>query len=269
MHKIIFFGNGPLAYFALETLKSASDLEILFHAKTRDDLETVKSLKENNPEAFGILASFGVLIKPDLLEIFEPAGILNLHPSLLPLYRGASPIESAILNGDSSFSISVMKLVEKMDAGPIYHQKTFDNLPLDKAEIYRTLATAGASWLIKNLSNLPTPVPQDDSKATFTKKLDKSLSYLSPETDSAETTLRKIVAFQSFPKPKYNFFNQEVIILSAHIEKNYSPTKKDLSILCADNNYVLVDKLQPLSRKPMDSKSFLNGFRHNSATKTH
>ena len=258
--KIIFFGNGPLADAALKTLTSADDLEILFHARTKDDLKIVKSLKQQNPEAFGILASFGVLIKEDLLDIFEPEGIINIHPSLLPLYRGASPIESAILNGDTDFSVSVMKLVKQMDAGPIYYQETLENLPLDKVGIYRALATAGTAWLIKNLSNLPTPVPQDNSKATFTQKLTKSLSYLTPETDSAETTLRKIVAFQSFPKPKYKFFDQDVIILSAHIEKNYSPSKKDLSILCADQNYVLVDQLQPLSRKPMTAQAFLNGL---------
>ena len=151
--KIIFFGNGPLADAALKTLTSANDLEILFHARTKDDLETVKSLKRENPEAFGILASFGVLIKEDLLNLFEPEGILNIHPSLLPLYRGASPIESAILNGDSSFSVSIMKLVKKMDAGPIYYQETLNNLPLDKSKIYTALATSGASWLVKNLNN--------------------------------------------------------------------------------------------------------------------
>ncbi|MBQ6396396.1 hypothetical protein IJH89_02300 [Candidatus Saccharibacteria bacterium] len=258
--EIIFFGNGPLAETSLSVLKSAG-LHILFHAKTKEDLSTVKALKLEHPSAFGVLASFGVLIKQDLLDVFEPEGILNIHPSLLPLYRGASPIESAILAGDSDFSVSIMKLVSAMDAGPIYHQETLSNLPLDKSEIYRALATAGASWLSANLLNLPTPSPQDNSKATFTKKLTKSMSFLAPESDSADLTLRKIVAFQGFPKPKYNFFNQEVIILSAHIEKNYTPSKKDLFISCKDGGYVLIDRLQPLSRKPMDAKAFLNGLR--------
>lgn len=268
---IIFFGNGPLADFALDVLKPATNL--LFHAKTKDDLETVKRLKQAHPDALGILASFGVLIKPDVLDLFEPEGILNLHPSLLPKYRGASPIESAILNGDTDFSISIMKLVKAMDAGPIYHQETLTGLPLDKTAIYRQLATAGATWLVNNFPNFlayhaspeqnlfPNYHLQDDSAATFTSKLDKSMSFLTPEIDSADQTLRKIIAYQGFPKPKYNFFNQDVIILAAHIETSCPEPTKNLFIKCADSNYVVIDRLQPLSRKPMDARSFLNGLR--------
>ena len=255
--KVIFFGNGPLADTALAVLCKSCD--IIFHAHTKDDLETVKSLKREHPEAFGILASFGVLIKSDVLNLFEPEGILNIHPSLLPKYRGASPIESAILAGDTSFSVSVMKLVRAMDAGPLYYQETLSGLPLDKSAIYFALATAGATWLATHLTSLPTPKPQDDSRATFTQKLNKSLSRLTPETDSAEITLRKIVAYQDFPKPKYTLLGQDVIILSAHVATSATP--RDLSISCADGKFVIVDRLQPLSRKPMDARSFLNGLR--------
>ncbi|MBQ1528117.1 hypothetical protein IIZ77_00525 [Candidatus Saccharibacteria bacterium] len=256
--EVIFFGNGALADFALEVLEPATD--IIFHAKTRDDLETVKQLKKEHPKALGVLASFGVLIKQDVLDLFEPEGILNIHPSLLPKYRGASPIESAILNGDTDFSVSVMKLVRAMDAGPLYYQETLKNLPLNKTEIYKALAQAGAAWLRDHLNNLPTPQPQNDTDATFTAKLDKSMSFLAPNSDTADQTLRKIVAYQGFPKPKYNFFGHDVIIISAHIEKTCPDQTKTLSIKCANDDYIVVDKLQPLSRKPMDSKSFLNGL---------
>ena len=113
-HQVIFFGNGPLADAALATLSAAPGIEIIFHARTPADLTTVTNLKRQHPAAFGILASFGVLIKPDLLQLFEPTGILNLHPSLLPAYRGASPIESAILAGDTDFSYSIMKLARRL-----------------------------------------------------------------------------------------------------------------------------------------------------------
>ena len=268
--EIIFFGNGHLADFALETLTPA--VNVIFHARTKEDLEIVKQLKQKHPDAIGILASFGVIIKSDCLSIFEPEGILNIHPSLLPLYRGASPIESAILAGDTNFSVSIMKLVPTMDAGPIYHQETFENPILDKINIYKILATAGATWLIENLTKIqlyhstskenlfPEYHLQDDSKATFTKKLTKAQSVLTPETDPARTTLRKIIAFQEYPKPKYNFFGQEVIILSAHIAENYTENTNNLLIKCADGQYIVVDRLQPISRKPMDAKSFLNGL---------
>ena len=103
--KVIFFGNGPLADTTLTTIKD--HVHLVFHARTKSDLSQVIELKKQNPDAYGILASFGVLIKSDVLELFEPTGILNLHPSLLPQYRGASPIESAILAGDTDFSYSI------------------------------------------------------------------------------------------------------------------------------------------------------------------
>ena len=105
--KIIFLGNGKLADYALGILED--ECEIVFRARTKADLANVAELKKKDPSLHAVLASFGVLIKSDLLELFEPEGILNIHPSLLPLYRGASPIESAILAGDTVFSVSVIK----------------------------------------------------------------------------------------------------------------------------------------------------------------
>ena len=256
-NNIIFFGNGPLADYALAVIKR--ECQVIFHARRKEDLEEVCRLKRENPEVHGVLASFGVMIPVRVLELFEPEGILNVHPSLLPLYRGASPIESAILAGDSDFSVSVMKLVKAMDAGPIYYQTTLKDLPLCKDDIYKALAETGAEWIVKNLSNLPKPVLQDDTKATFCGKMDKSMSLLTPEKDSAETTLRKIVAYQGYPKPKYAFFGQNCIVLDAHVLK--SGEKAVLELPCADGQILAIDRLQPEGRKPMEAKAFLNGYR--------
>lgn len=267
--EVIFLGNGPLADATLETL--APHVELLFHARTPDDLAKVAELKRKHPAAFGILASYGILIKKDLLDLFEPEGILNLHPSLLPKYRGASPIESAILAGDTDFSYSIMKLVRKMDAGPIYHQETLHNLPLDKSIIYEHLATAGATWLVENLDKIRTmtPTPQPETGATYTDKFDKSLSQLHPEKHSAPEILRQIIAYQTFPKPKYEFFGKTCIILKAHLVDSttvicdpsiINTLVSPLMIKCADRNFIAVDELQPEGKKPMDAKSFLNGY---------
>lgn len=257
MDKIIFFGNGPLAEVALEVLKRK--FEVVFHAKTKDDLEKVKEIKREDSKIHGVLASFGVMIKSDVIDLFEPEGILNIHPSLLPLYRGASPIESAILAGDKDFSVSIMKLVKAMDAGPIYYQTTISGLPLDKVVIYRELAEAGAKWICENIDNLPTPVEQDDDKATFCGKMEKSMGILHPEAESTSEIYRKIVAFQGFPKAKYTFYGKNCAILEAHIVKPSETAV--LPLLCADGAIIAIDRLQPDGKKPMDAKAFLNGYK--------
>lgn len=254
--KVIFFGNGMLADYVLSVLEQKN--EVIFHVRTKDDLKEVSKIKAEHPEVHGVLASFGVIIPKTILNFFEPEGILNVHPSLLPLLRGASPIESAILNGDQDFSVSVMKLVKEMDAGPIYWQTTLNNLPLSKKDIYEKLALAGAEWVNEHLTNLPEPTPQDEKKATYCGKLTKEVGLLKPETDSAELTFRKIVAFQSFPKPKYTFCGRNCIILEAHLAKSDETTS--ISMICADGGLVVVDRLQPEGRKPMSAKAFLNGY---------
>ena len=256
--KVIFFGNGMLADYVLAVL--SQHFEIVFHARERKDLERACELKRDFPKIHGVLASFGVLIPESVLEIFEPEGILNIHPSLLPEYRGASPIESAILDGANDFSVSIMKLVRAIDAGPIYYQTTLSGLPLEKDAIYRALAEAGAKWICSNLNNLPEPVLQDNSKATFCGKLSKVMGFLEPKVDSAEKTLRKIIAFSGFPKAKYEFFGVTCIIHSAHLLEPGETAILELP--CADGRALAIDFLQPEGRKVMDAKSFVNGYKN-------
>ena len=257
--KIIFFGNGPLADHSLEILSKSGD--IIFHARTKEDLEKVKFIKNKHPDAHGILASFGILIKPDILNLFEPEGILNIHPSLLPDLRGPSPIESAILRGDTSFSVSIMKLAKNMDAGPIFYQYTFTpddpTRPDLKSYLYTKLASLGASWIVQHIDNLPAPQPQVGTP-TFCGKFDKSMSLLDPSSHTAAEILHQILAFQGFPKPKLPLKGKNCIILEAHIPKQGDTAL--LSIPCADGQNISIDRLQPENKRPMDARSFLNGL---------
>lgn len=264
-NKIIFFGNGPLADATKQCIENSNTCEIIFHAKNKTDLEEVKRLKTADPSLFGVLASFGVIIKPDLLELFEPIGILNIHPSLLPKYRGASPIESAILNGDKDFSVSVMKLVKAMDAGPIYYQTTvkseeFSTTQPAKSEIYQILSTRATTWLIEHLNSLPTPIPQIDKEATYTSKFDTSMSQLDSKKP-AINLLNQIRAFQTFPKSKLKIGDHECIILEAHLDtRTVADNRAKIKLHCGDGQDIIIDRLQPLGRKPMDANSFYNGY---------
>ena len=255
MAEIIFFGNGPLADYARAALEPHH--QIVAHIHTVNDLASVPSIKKAHPQAYGVLASFGVLIKSDILELFDPIGILNIHPSKLPFYRGASPIEAAILAGDQDFSVSIMQLVAAMDAGPVYHQITLHLPDAAKAELYQKLATAGAEWLAQNLEHLPTPRPQDNSQATFCGKLNPTMSLLAPESKTALELHNQVRAFQGYPKSRYTFFEKDCIILDTHIANS---AEHSLSLQCQDGQFLVIDQLQPAGKKPMDAKSFLNGY---------
>ena len=134
-------------------------------------------------------------------------------------------------------------------------------LPLEKDRIYREAAKTGAKMVLAviNDKNSKVPTPQDDTKATFCGKLDKAMGLLTPEIDTAEQILRKIIAFQGFPKPKYAFFGLKCIVLEAHMLK--SGETAPLVIPCLDKRSVAVDLLQPEGRKPMDAISFINGYK--------
>lgn len=256
--KIIFFGNGPLAEYTLSVLSSRA--EIIFVATSSKDLKTACNFKQQYPEATAILASFGKLIPESILEQFEPEGIINIHPSLLPEYRGPSPIETAILDGKTDFGVSVMKLSQKMDAGPIYFQTqiTFpEDIP--KNTIYEILAKTGAKWILDNLNQLVPPKPQNESKATYTKKMNTSMAKLEPEKFPAQTLHNHVRAFLGFPKSRYTWYQKDCIVLETAV-KDQPETVLDLK--CQDGKFLVIKLLQPAGKKPMSPKAFLNGIQH-------
>lgn len=260
--KVIFLGNGTLASVVYEAL--AEKIELVFWAKKAEDLAEVERIKtESEEKIYGVLASYGVIIPKRTLELFEPEGILNVHPSRLPDLRGPSPIETAILRGDTEFAVSVMKLAAKMDAGPIYYQarKEMGKL-VSKAEIYEELGRAGAKWLGENLEHLPEPKIQDESEATYCKMLDTSMAPLRPEKQTAEEMLDQVRAFQGFPKSRLTILGVDTIILKAHLsnEPKAIRGKSDLSIKGKDGKYLVIDELQPAGRKAMGAEAFLNGY---------
>jgi len=209
----------------------------------------------------GVLVSYGKLIPESIIELFTP-GIINLHPSLLPTYRGPSPIESAILNGDPVTGVSIMQLVKAMDAGPIYSQK---EVPLigneTRRALYVSLASLGTSELIRLLPHILDgslqPVAQDETQATYCQLLSKEHSLLRPETSSAVEAERQVRAYQDFPKTKIRFGDHELIVTKAHVT---AQPEHALSIRFRDGNFLTVDELVAPSGRTMNAAAYLNGY---------
>src|SRR5690348_12938474 len=119
------------------------------------------------------LAAFAALVPNNLLDL-TPAGILNVHPSVLPRWRGASPIQAALRAGDSGTGVSIIRLVEPLDAGPILLQELVPIAPEDDyITLEPRLAAIGARLLLRAMRERPTPAPQDDSQATYCQRLER------------------------------------------------------------------------------------------------
>jgi len=212
----------------------------------------------------GVLVSYGKIIPENIIDLFTP-GIINVHPSLLPRYRGPSPIESAILNGDPETGVSIMQLVKAMDAGPVYSQTT---LPLNgtetKPELYEKLGKIGVTELLKVLPSILNenmrPTAQDNTKATYCSLLTKHNGLLDPLQQSATIAERKIRAFIGYPKTRLVIDGAPLIVTKAH---SAPAPSSQLDQKFIDGNYLIIDELiAPTSGKSLTAEAFLRGYKH-------
>lgn len=219
---------------------------------------------ENLPvRPIGVLVSFGRIIPQNIIELFD-GGIVNVHPSLLPKYRGPSPIESAIFSGDKKTGVSIMSLSKEMDAGDVYIQEEF---PLKgnetSLELYETCGKIGAEMLINHLpaimSAKMTANPQNDSEATYCQLLKKSDAILNPEIQTAEQAEKQIRAFEIFPKSKIQIGENLLIVNSAKVV-NENSNNSPLTIKFSDGKFLQIEKITAPSGKQMPAESYINGY---------
>jgi methionyl-tRNA formyltransferase len=209
----------------------------------------------------GVLVAYGRIVPQKLIDLFE-YGIINIHPSLLPKYRGPSPIESAIASGDESTGVSIMALSAKMDAGPVYHQVEF-NLPSYETapHLSQKLGGLAATELIATLPRIFSgelaPQPQDESLATYCQLISKSDARLDPAAQTAEQAERLVRAYKAFPRARLAVAGHELIILEALItDEAVSP----LDIQFSDGRYLSITRLIAPSGKTMDASQFQKGY---------
>lgn len=209
----------------------------------------------------GVLVSYGKIIPESIIQLFKP-GIVNVHPSLLPLYRGPSPIESVIKDGAKRTGVTIMQLSPRMDAGPIYAQMSHPLTGTEtRPQLYETLASAGTAVL---LSILPAildgslqALPQNENKATYCQLLNKQDAWLQLSVLTATQAERLVRAHLGFPKTKINLLGHDIIITKAHVS---AESKTPLDILCQDGAYLSIDELIAPSGRRMDMQAFLNGY---------
>jgi methionyl-tRNA formyltransferase len=219
-----------------------------------------EQLRGFNADA-AVLVAYGRLISQQIIDIF-PKGIINIHPSLLPKYRGPTPIESALANGDSESGVTIMKLTAGMDEGPVYTQSPIALSGTEtKFELYNQVAVLGTELLLQVLPSILddslVPQPQDANNATYSKLLSKADGQLDTTNHSATECERLVRAYLGFPKTKTTILGNNIIITKAHVA---AESKSVLDLTCKDDTVLSVDELIAPSGRTMNATAFLNGY---------
>ena len=268
--RILFFGNEQLATGTTTARPALRALQAAGY-----DVMTVesKSLNKDELAAYGaeaaVLVAYGRIIPEDILGLF-PKGIINVHPSLLPKYRGSTPIETAILNGDTETGVSLMKLVAEMDAGPVYARQKIELAGHEsKQELADRLAGAGAAMLIEYLPAILDgslqPEPQAEAEATFTNLISKADGRLDWSKPAAQLE-REVRAYSGWPRSQTQLGYTDVVITKARTAEGAGTpgqifvNGKELGIYTAEG-ILVVDCLLPAGKKEMSAEAFLAGYK--------
>jgi methionyl-tRNA formyltransferase len=232
--------SSPVKVWALE-----QNIQVLQPEKLNADF--IYNLRSKNYDLF-IVASYGKIIPKEVLEV-PKHGTLNVHPSLLPHLRGASPIESAILGDDGVTGVTIMLMDEKMDHGPIVAQEIYEpeEWPPKASKLEKKLAKLGGTllaevipdWMEGNID----AQEQDHNVATYTQKISKENALIDPKKN-AYNNLLKIRAYDTWPRA-YTFIDKagrsvRVVMTEAHVEKGK----------------LILDKVIPEGKKEMRWKDF-------------
>lgn len=214
-----------------------------------------------------ITCAYGKIIPKELIES-PKYGCVNIHASLLPKYRGAAPIQWALLNGEEYTGITLMYMDEFMDTGDIIDTVSYKITNEDDiGTLHDKLSFLGSELLSKNLEYLFSGnvkrIKQDNSKATYAKMIDREMEDIN-FNDTCLNIYNKVRAFSPWPLSKTMIKNEEVKVIKCHYELKNSEVNKlyidknSLGIGCLDG-IVYLDIIKPIGKSKMDIKSYLNG----------
>jgi len=214
------------------------------------------------------VAAYGRLLPPEGLPI-PRYGCLNIRASLLPRWRGAAPIQRAILAGDTHSGITIMQMDTGLDTGSMLLKKSCPITQEDtSASLHDRLAALGAQAIVEALNQLSDlkALPQDESQVTYASKLSKTEALIDWHS-SAEDLARRVRAFNSWPVAQTTVNGQTLRIWIAQPlteqAKDAAGTvirseKQGIDVACG-NGVLRITRLQPAGSKPMDPAAFLNG----------
>ncbi len=288
--KIIYAGNGKFSDIAIRELTQHNvNIDLFLTSEEKEESlknylkekdvriinfvgkdDIFKIIEEERPDLI-IVVSLGIIIPKEILQKFK---FINIHPSLLPKYRGATPIQNAILSGEEETGISIFLINEKLDAGPIFvKEKVALNPQIYYKDAERLLASRGANLLSKNLQKIIDedifPVAQDDERATYTrafKKEDGLINWNNP----AKRIEKMVRGLNPWPGTFTKLNGKIFKILKADTQEQtkHGPFGPPGKLYLGTNNriavqtgkdFLLIDELQIEGKNRVTSKEFLQG----------
>ena len=258
-----------LSYSPVKELALENNIPVYQPTKLRDGTATelIKSLR---PDILVVVA-YGRILPDDMLEV-PKYGAINVHASLLPKYRGAAPIQWAVLNGDKITGVTTMYLASEMDTGDIiYTAETEIGEFETSGELFDRLMVMGAELLDRTLRDIEAGTaprtPQDHSKASYVKMLDKSLSPIEWAKTPREI-IKQIYGLQPWPVATAELDGKVFKIYSAEYTQTktdkapgsvVSAGKKGIEIACLGGETLLITELQAAGKKRMKASDYLLG----------
>jgi methionyl-tRNA formyltransferase len=255
----------PVAVFAKENNIP------LFQPERVNDESVLNHIEQLNPH-FLVVAAYGKMLPECLLQIPQHES-LNVHASLLPKYRGAAPINYALIKGEEETGVSIMRVVKKMDAGPVFHSEAIKILPEDTSiTLTEKLAEKGAQAIISSIqdivNNKPTPTDQDESLVTYAPKMTRELSPID-WTCSAQDIFNQIRALVPWPMATTTLNNTNLKIFTSKILDTQSQGKPGQLKHIGNNGLtiqtgqgeLLLTEVQMHGKKRMPAFDLANGLR--------
>lgn len=235
--------------------------------KTPDAVAFLQSLQPD----VAVVVAYGEILRPEVLAI-PPKGFVNVHASLLPKYRGAAPIQAAILNGDRETGVSIMLLDEGMDTGPVLAQRVVPIAPDETAgSLSEKLAQVGADLLVETLPRWLAgeiePAPQDHSQASITRLIRKHHGRID-WTQPAAVIERQVRAYTPWPSAFTTWNGRLLKVLRARVVdapvQGLAPgtvvLHEEGPAVVTGEGLLLLDEVQLAGKRPTTGKAFLQGY---------
>lgn len=214
------------------------------------------------------VAAYGVILPREVLDV-PPHGCINVHASLLPRHRGAAPVERAILAGDTTTGVSIMRMEEGLDTGPVALRVEIAVGSADAPTLTRALATSGADALLEVLDRIEAGTdswePQPEAGATYAARIERADVALDPDLSSQEAWLRVRASGRHAPS-RCRLAGVDVTVLKARtVPSDIGPGRvlvtKDALVLGTADGGLALDRVVATGRAPMDGAAFARGAR--------